>query len=145
MHFIPSFLVIILPPAGDVFNFILDVDGYPIQFTALAVSIGLILLRIRKPELTRPYKAWLPLVWLRILLCMALIVAPFVPPENGGDVSFFYATYALVGIGLIVFAVLYWYFWIICLPRWKGYRIDEEVEVLADGTSITKLVHIKDD
>jgi amino acid transporter len=145
VHFIPSCLVIILPPAGDVFNFILDVDGYPIQYTALAVSIGLLLLRTRRPDLTRPYKAWLPLVWLRILLCLGLIVAPFIPPKDGGDVSFFYATYALVGISIIIFAFSYWYFWIIWLPRRRGYRMDEQVEVLSDGTSITKLVHVKND
>jgi hypothetical protein len=37
--------------------------------------------------------------------------------------------------------VLYWYVWTILLPRWRGYRLEEEVEVLKDGTSITKLVH----
>ena len=145
VHFIPSFLVIVLPPARDVFNFILDVDGYPIQFTALAVSVGLLLLRVRQPELTRPYRAWLPAVWLRIVLCLALLVAPFMPPENGGDVSFFYATYALVGTGVLLFGILYWYVWIILLPRWKGYHVDEEAEMLPDGTSITKLVHVKND
>lgn len=99
VHFIPSLLVITLPPPGDVYAFILDVEGYPAQFAALAVSVGIIYLRYKRPELQRPYKAWLPAVWLRITVCLILIAAPFFRPVGGkGDVSFFYATYAIVGI-----------------------------------------------
>lgn len=103
VHYIPSFLVILIPPRGDVYNFILDVEGYPGQFAALATGIGLLLLRRRRPDLKRPFKAWLPGVWVRIAICIALIAAPFFPPKGGrrgGDVGFWYATYAVVGIGM---------------------------------------------
>ncbi|KAH8816983.1 amino acid/polyamine transporter I [Xylogone sp. PMI_703] len=101
VHYIPSLLVIALPPPGDVYAFILDVEGYPGQFASLAISFGLLLLRRRRPDLKRPFRAWVPAVWLRILVSVALIGAPFVRPRDGkGDVSFFYATYAIVGIGL---------------------------------------------
>lgn len=43
-------------------------------------------------------------------------------------------------VGRILFAVVYWYIWTVFLPRWGGYSLEEEVEVLDDGTSITKLV-----
>ncbi|KAF2495407.1 putative methionine permease [Lophium mytilinum] len=143
VHYIPSLLVIALPPPGDVYTFILDVEGYPGQFFALASSVGVLLLRYRRPDLKRPFKAWIPAVLLRIALCLALITAPFFPPEGWqGDVDFFYATYAIVGIGILVFAVLYWYIWTVALPRWRGYTLEEKVEILPDGTSITKLVHI---
>lgn len=39
--------------------------------------------------------------------------------------------------------ISYWYVWFVALPRWRGYRIEEEVSVLDDGTSITKLVRVK--
>jgi len=101
-------------------------------------------LRFTRPDLYRPFKAWLPAVWIRIVVCVALIAAPFVPPKDGtGDVSFFYATYAIVGVGIIIFGVLYWYIWLVALPRFYNYDIEEQVEVLDDGTSITKLVRIK--
>ncbi|KFY24996.1 hypothetical protein V493_04896 [Pseudogymnoascus sp. VKM F-4281 (FW-2241)] len=144
VHYIPSILVITLPPLGDVYAFILDVEGYPGQFFALATTIGLLKLRKSRPELLRPFKAWLPVVWLRIGVCLALIAAPFVPPKGGrGDVSFFYATYAIVGIMIILFAVGYWYVYFVAMPWWNGYRIEEETKVLEDGTSITKLVKAK--
>ena len=101
ISYIPSFLVIAIPPRGSVYNFILDVEGYPGQFAALAIAIGLLRLRYRRPDLTRPFRAWLPAVYFRIVLCVALIAAPFFPPKDGkSDVSFWYATYAVVGIGL---------------------------------------------
>lgn len=40
----------------------------------------------------------------------------------------------------LLFGVIYWYIWTVLLPRWGGYRLEEEVDVLDDGTSITKLV-----
>ncbi|KAF4626688.1 hypothetical protein G7Y89_g11469 [Cudoniella acicularis] len=131
-------------PFGDVYAFILDVEGYPGQFLALATAIGILLLRVRRPELKRPFKAWLPAVWLRILVCVALILAPFSKPAGGkGDVSFWHATYAVVGIALILTSVLYWYLWFVLLPKWRGYHYEEEVALLEDGTSITKLVRHK--
>lgn len=45
----------------------------------------------------------------------------------------------------ILFAVVYWYLWTVAIPRWRGYRLEEEVDVLEDGTSITKLIKVKDD
>jgi len=101
VHYVPSLLVIALPPQQDVYNFILDVEGYPGNIMALAVTIGLLILRYKEPNLPRPFKAWLPAVWLRVVVCITLLVAPFIPPPGRqGDVHFFYATYAIVGISM---------------------------------------------
>ena len=101
VHYIPSLLVIVLPPSSTVYSFIADVEGYAGQFMALAIAVGLLLLRLKKPELCRPFKAWLPAVWLRIVLCIFLIIGPLFPPTDGSaDVDFFYASYALVGISV---------------------------------------------
>ena len=101
VHYVPSLLVIVLPPSADVYAFIADVEGYAGQFYAVAISAGLLWLRYKKPDLYRPFKAWIPGVWLRIALCIGLIAAPFIPPKNGtADVGIFHATYALVGLGV---------------------------------------------
>lgn len=44
-----------------------------------------------------------------------------------------------------LFGIIYWYVWTVALPRWRGYHLEEAVEILDDGTSITKLVHVHDD
>ena len=91
MHYIPSFLVIVLPPSEQVYSFILSVEGYPGQFFSLAVGAGLLLLRFKRPDLERPFKAWLPAVILVLCLNVSLIAAPFF--AVGG-----FPTYAAVGI-----------------------------------------------
>lgn len=37
---------------------------------------------------------------------------------------------------------MYWYVWTQLIPSLKGYRLEEEIKVLDDGTSVTKLVHV---
>ena len=101
VHYIPSILVITLPPQQDVYTFILDVEGYPSQFFVMAIAIGTLCLRRSRPDLKRPFKAWTVAIWLRIALSACMILAPFAPPKNGqGDVGFWYATYAVVGGGM---------------------------------------------
>jgi len=139
VHYIPSFLVITVPPSDSVYSFILDVEGYPAQFFVLATSIGLVWLRFKQPELHRPYKAWLSAVLFRFLLSLALIVAPFLPMAGKSE---FHGLYAVVGVSILLFGIVYWYVWTILLPRWKGYTLEEEEEILKDGTTVTKLVHI---
>ena len=99
VHYIPSFLVIAIPPSKDAYSFILDVEGYPRQFFMLALSVGLLWLRYKRPDLQRPFKAWRSAVVLMIGITLALIAAPFFPSEEQtGDL--FYAAYALVGVGM---------------------------------------------
>ena len=100
VHYIPSFLVIALPPSQDVYSFILEVEGYPGQLFALATSAGLLWLRYKRPDLKRPFRAWVPAVVFRILLAVALLAAPFFPPSEPTPGDLFYATYAIVGVSM---------------------------------------------
>jgi hypothetical protein len=45
----------------------------------------------------------------------------------------------------LLFGVLYWYLVFVAIPKWYGYRVEEEVEVLSDETSITRLVNVKNE
>jgi amino acid transporter len=143
VHYIPSLLVINLPPSGEVYSFILEVEGYPGQVFALASAVGLLWLRYRRPDLKRPFKAWSIAIVSRIVLCIALLAAPFFPPKDGkGKGGIWYATYAVVGIGVIVFGLFYWAIWFKIIPKWRSYRIEEDADVLSDGTTVSKLVYI---
>ncbi|KAK5655622.1 hypothetical protein OQA88_5553 [Cercophora sp. LCS_1] len=142
VHIIPS-LIVICVPAKNIYSFILDVEGYPGQFFVLATSFGLIWLRWTRPDLKRPYKAFLPAVWARILLSLALVAAPFVPREGeDGSAHLFRVTYALVGISIILFGVIYWLFLAKILPKLGNYRLEETTDVLTDGTTVTRLTRI---
>ena len=40
----------------------------------------------------------------------------------------------------MLFGVVWWFVWIVLLPRYKGFEYVDEVDVLDDGTVITRLV-----
>lgn len=80
-HYIPSFLVISIP-AANIYSFILDVEGYPGSFFSIATCVGLIWLRCKRPDLKRPYKAFLPAVGFSIMHSLSVILAVFVPREG---------------------------------------------------------------
>ncbi|CZT20558.1 related to high affinity methionine permease [Ramularia collo-cygni] len=142
LHYIPSVLVLTIP-SGDVYSFILEVESYPVEIFAVAISIGLIYLRIKRPELERPYKAWIPGVLVRIFISCALIAAPFFPSEAQRAKGVLgAAAYALVGLAVIAFGVVYWLVFAKILPKWRGYRLEDQLEVLDDGTTITKVAHV---
>ncbi|KAL1891689.1 hypothetical protein Sste5346_007438 [Sporothrix stenoceras] len=143
LHYIPSFLVIVLPPSAEVYSFILEVEGYPGQIVSMAIAGGLLYLRYTRPDLKRPFRVWIPAVLLKIALSLSLITAPFFPPRTPPPPgSLFYATYAIVGVSILVSAVLFWWVWAVVLPAWGGYTIEEEADELDDGTAITRLVKV---
>ena len=45
----------------------------------------------------------------------------------------------------LIFGVIYWYLWTVLVPRLRGYHLEEKADVLQDGTSITKLVKVKNE
>lgn len=87
-----------LPPSKSIYSFILEIDGYAAQLIYLAVAIGLLKLRYQRPDLKRPFKAWIPAVVIRILLSCGLLVAPFFKPPQDREDGMFYATYAIVSV-----------------------------------------------
>lgn len=99
-------LMILAPPAGDAFNFVVDLASYPDAFFKFLMAVGLFVLRYRRSRIgiTRAeYKAWDAAVAFYILINLYMIVMPWYPPAGGvyaGDVSFWYATYVVTGIAM---------------------------------------------
>ena len=48
-----------------------------------------------------------------------------------------------VHVSRLLFGVIYWYLWTVFIPRLGGYHLEEETDILKDGTSVTKLVKVK--
>ncbi|KAK4183243.1 high-affinity methionine permease [Podospora australis] len=144
-----TFLMILAPPAGDAFNFITDLQVYPDAMFNVLLAVGLYLVRYRLQKLglnARPeFKAWGPFVWFNILSNVYLLVMPWYPPEDGpygGSVSFWYATYAVVGTALLLGCAVYYYLWIWAIPKLKGYRVRQEVLTLEDGAQSHRIIKV---
>ncbi|KAM0115358.1 hypothetical protein ACP6JC_008113 [Aspergillus fumigatus] len=113
-------LMILAPPAGDAFNFVVDLGVYPTNAFALFLAIGLLLTRRHRKRHNIPpsgYKAWNVVVGFSILSNLYMVVAPWYPPATGakgGDV----------------------------LPRLGGYAFRQIVLQMEDGATAHKLVKV---
>lgn len=144
LHFIPSFIVIIAIPFGDAYNFILDLEGYPLSVINFLVVVGLIYLRWTAPTVHRPFKVWWPVVFFFLLGQAFQLVAPFVRPPGGkGDTSLPYWLSSVVGIVVLVLGIVYWAVWRKILPLIGRYHLTPEHQTLADGTTVVVYKQVK--
>ena len=103
-----TILIILALPAGDAFNFVVDLAVYPTSLFNFLLAIGLYFVRYRRKKLGLPrqasgFKAWEVALLFAIGVNIYLLVMPWYPPASGatgGDVSFWYATYVIAGIGM---------------------------------------------
>lgn len=106
LKYVLTILMIVAPPAGDAFNFISDLQIYPSSFFNVLLGLGLYLIRYRRRRLGLPppeFRAWNVVIVFNLLVYIYLLVMPWYPPAGGayaGDVSFWYATYVVTGIGM---------------------------------------------
>ncbi|OCB84670.1 amino acid transporter [Sanghuangporus baumii] len=146
MKYVLTIFVILVIPAGDAFSFLLDLFSYPHLFFSAATTFGVWILRRRfiatgSPKASSKYRASNTSVILYLASCIFLIVTPWIPPEKGhADVSFWYATYCVAGILILLACGVYYYVWIALLPRLGGYEVVEEIEELEGGARLARLV-----
>ncbi|CZR62138.1 related to high affinity methionine permease [Phialocephala subalpina] len=130
-------LMILAIPTGDAFNFVADLGILPGAAFNLAMAVGIYLVRWRRKRanLPRPeFRAWDVLVIFNIAVQLYLLVMPWYPPANGGaDVSFWYGTYCVTGVGILIVCGIYYYVWAKWIPKWKGYQLRQEVVNLGGG------------
>ncbi|KIW94282.1 uncharacterized protein Z519_05598 [Cladophialophora bantiana CBS 173.52] len=147
-----TMLMILAPPAGDAFNFVVDLANYPASFFNFLMAVGIYFVRHQRRRLNVPppskayrFRSWHIAVVFTIAVNLYMLIMPWYPPTGGatgGDVSFWYATYVVTGIGILVACAVYYVLWVHVLPRWRGYRVRHE-KVLLDGGEVThKLVKV---
>ncbi|KAL4893709.1 amino acid/polyamine transporter I [Aspergillus ambiguus] len=145
VNFVPSALLILFLPSRDIYSFVLSAEGYTRQLVDISLAAGLLWLRRARPHMARPFRAWIPLIWFRLALCVAMVAAPFVPASGTGDGRAPWAEhgiYALVGLAIIATATLYWFVWAKLLPYLWGHRLEEREGMFTDGTSYKEIVRV---
>ncbi|KAE8449884.1 hypothetical protein EG329_007361 [Mollisiaceae sp. DMI_Dod_QoI] len=136
-------LMILALPAGDAFNFVADLSILPSAAFNLAMAVGLYVVRWRrnKAHLPRPdFRAWDALVIFNICVQLYLLIMPWYPPPGGkGDVSFWYGTYCVTGIAILIACGAYYYIWSKLIPKWKGYQLRQELVDLGGGAEAHRI------
>ncbi|EKV11965.1 Amino acid/polyamine transporter I [Penicillium digitatum] len=144
-------LMILAIPAGDAFTFVNDLSVIPTAAFNLAMAVGIYVVRWRRRNANLPepeFKAWNFVILFNILVQLYLLVMPWYPPAGGqyaGDVSFWYATSAVTGIGILLACGIYYYFWAFLIPKWKGYKLRQEQLSLDGGVQSNRLKKVPND
>lgn len=132
-HWLVSVIIMLAPPPGDAYNFILNVISYPLAIVNVFVAGALIHLYLNRTKWNwnPPIKATLPVAIFFLLSNIYLVVAPFVPPSDGQSVyeSLPYYLHCVVGFGIIGAGGVYWLVWAVILPKLGNYRLEREVIV----------------
>ncbi|KAK6992681.1 high affinity methionine permease [Favolaschia claudopus] len=136
-----SVVLVVAPPPGDAYLFLLSISSYSLTLINTFVSFGLLLLH------TKAYRAWgwnppfrapRAVVVVVFVSNVFLALTPLVPPGPGQRPPYEgipYYTHVLVTIAASQLGVLYWWIWSIWLPRRNGYTLKREWEVQEDGVS----------
>lgn len=129
LHFIPTAVVILGPPPGDVYSFILNTEGYVGQIMLLFVGIGLLKLQTRLGFVSRIA------TYAFISSAVLLVIVPLLPPDTS-DTSLPYWLSPVIGISVLCLGVLAWTIWQRLLPWYGRYQWTTRKEYLDDGTPV---------
>lgn len=87
-------------------HLVVDLSIYPSNLFLFILTIGLLITRQRRKRLNlepAEFRSWNVAVGFALLSNMFMIVMPWYPPStgaDGGDVSFWYATYCVTGLAM---------------------------------------------
>ncbi|KAL2822776.1 amino acid permease-domain-containing protein [Aspergillus cavernicola] len=143
-----TILMILAVPAGDAFTFVNDLSTLPTAAFHLAMAVGIYIFRWRRRNSNLPapeFKAWNVAIFFNILVQLYLLVMPWYPPAGGryaGDVSFWYGTYAVTGVAILVACAIYYALWAFLIPKWRGYKLRQVLIILGSGAQSNRLIKI---
>ncbi|KKA22853.1 High affinity methionine permease [Rasamsonia emersonii CBS 393.64] len=139
-HYLVSVIIMLAPPPGDAYNFLLNLISYPLSIVNVFVSGGLIYIYLNRskfPSWAPGIRASLPVAIFFFLSNIYLVVAPYVPPDAGESVykELPYYLHCVVAIGIFAIGAIYYIAWAIILPRLGKYTLVKETIVGDDGWS----------
>ena len=149
-HVIVTLIILLAPPAGDAYNFVLNLSSYPLNVVNAAVSLGLVSAYLPvswRPRWARewspPLRATFPVALLFCLISIFLVIAPWIPPKRIEDsvyVNMWYGMAPAVSIGIFVGGSIFWLIRFHILPSIAGYQLEYVKDTLSDGTPIKTFV-----
>jgi hypothetical protein len=134
-----TIIVLVAPPAGPAYNFIVDLYTYPGAWINAAVAAGLLYLQFRKSEnWTSPFHSFLPVTLIYLIANIFLMIVPFIPPSGPQNAQGYpYYIFPVVGVAVLLLGVVYWLAWTRIWPSIGGYRIVAEKKVV-NGSEVVR-------
>jgi amino acid transporter len=114
LHWLVSVLVIVLPPPGEIYTFLVQIGGYPVSVLSVAIAGGLLYLQASPKE---QWQSPCPAPKLHTLIFFTanalLLVFPWIDPgrETGRNKRFAYYAYPATSLAILGLGVVYWLFW----------------------------------
>ncbi|TPX55885.1 hypothetical protein PhCBS80983_g04941 [Powellomyces hirtus] len=149
-HVIVTLVILLAPPAGDAYNFVLNLSSYPLNVVNAAVALGLLAAYLPykfRPDWAKswapPIRATFPVVLFFSLISLFLVIAPWIPPKKDADavyVSLWYGIAPAVSVAFFAAGAIYWATWYVVLPKLGHYRVVPTQTKLADGTPVQVFV-----
>ncbi|KAI0129788.1 amino acid/polyamine transporter I [Xylariales sp. AK1849] len=140
LHWIVTIIILIAPPAGPAYNFIVDLYTYPGAWINAFVAAGLIYLQWKKSEnWSSPWHTFLPISILYLLANLFLALVPFIPPDGDWNAEGYpYFVFPVVGVGVLLFGVVYWVCWTKVWPAIGGYRVEAYRIIEDNGVEVVR-------
>ncbi|OCT49024.1 High-affinity methionine permease [Cladophialophora carrionii] len=116
LHWLVSVLVIVLPPPGEIYTFLVEIGGYPVSVLSVAIASGLLYLQNTSAE---RWQSPCPAPRIHTIVFLAsnalLLIFPWINPgqdKSGNDNKrFAYYAYPATSLGIIGMGAVYWLFW----------------------------------
>ncbi|KAK2606836.1 hypothetical protein N8I77_005561 [Diaporthe amygdali] len=145
LHWLITVIILVAPPAGPAYNFIVDLYTYPGVWINGFVAGGLIYLQFKKSEnWSSPWHTYLPVTLLFLAMNVFLAIVPFIPPTGSWNAEGYpYYVFPVVGVGVLILGGVYWTVWTKVLPSIGGYKVVAERSVTDDGAEVVRYVKIR--
>jgi amino acid transporter len=143
LHWLITVIVLVAPPAGPAYNFITDLYTYPGAWINGFVTAGLIYLHFSKKERwNSPWHTYLPISLVYLAANIFLALVPFIPPKDRDEEGYPWIVFPIVGVGVLLLGVVYWFCWTKVWPRFGGYKIVSERYEDASGVEHVRYVKV---
>lgn len=110
LNMVVSMILMLAPPPGPIYNFLINLSGYPEWIFYGITIVGLMYLRYTEPDTIRPFKSYWVSNILFLIVCIFLTVLPFVPPTNTPQASAIpFWLYPTIGWICMLGTVPWWY------------------------------------
>ncbi|KAI6782611.1 High-affinity methionine permease-like protein [Emericellopsis cladophorae] len=147
LHWLITVIVLVAPPAGPAYSFVVNLYTYPGSWINGFVGAGLIYLQWSKTEnWSSPWHTYLPISILWLLSNIFLVLVPFLPPQGSWTADGYpYYIFPVVGCGVLLLGVVYWVGWTKVFPRIGGYKVVAERTFDEGGTEMVRYrkVHLR--